>query len=37
MAISKFYAKFFPVVVGMYCCILTMKIVMVEMQRTKMT
>ena len=37
MAISKFYAKFFPVVVGMYCCTLTVKIFMVEMQGTKMT
>ena len=37
MAISKFVAKFFPVVVSMYCCTLTMKIVMVEMQGTKMT
>ena len=37
MAISKFCAKFFPVVVGMYYCTLTVKIVMVEMQGTKMT
>ena len=35
MAILKFYAKFFPVVIGMYCCTLTVKIVMVEMQGTK--
>ena len=37
MAISKFSAKFFPVVVGMYYCTLTVKIVMIEMQGTKMT
>ena len=37
MAISKFSAKFFPVVVGMYYCTLTVKIVMVEMQGTKIT
>ena len=37
MAISKFVAKFFPVVVGMYCCTLSVKIVIVEMQGTKMT
>ena len=37
MAISKFSAKFFPVVVGMYYYTLTVKIVMVEMQGTKMT
>ena len=37
MAISKFYAKFFSVVVGLYCCTLIVKIVMVEMQGTKMT
>ena len=37
MAISKFFAKFFPVVVDMYYCTLTVKIVMVEMQGTKMT
>ena len=37
MAILKFSAKFFPVVVGMYYCTITVKIVMVEMQRTKMT
>ena len=37
MVISKFVAKFFPVVVGMYCCTLPVKIVMVEMQGTKIT
>ena len=37
MAISKFYAKFFLVVVGMYYCTLTVKNVMVEMQGIKMT
>ena len=37
MAISKFVAKFFPAVAGMYSCILNVKIVMVEMQGTKMT
>ena len=37
MAISKFIAKFFPIVVGMYYCTLPVKIVMVEMQGTKMT
>ena len=37
MAISKFSAKFFLVVVGMYYCMLTVKIVMVEMQGTEMT
>ena len=37
MAISKFSAKFFLVVVCMYYCTLTVKIVMVEMQGTKMT
>ena len=37
MAISKFCAKFFLVVVGMYYCTLTVKIVMVEMQGTKLT
>ena len=37
MAISKFYAKFFLVVVGMYYCTLIVKIFMVEMQGTKMT
>ena len=37
MAISKFVAKFFRAIAGMYCCTLIVKIVMVEMQRTKMT
>ena len=37
MAISKFVAKFFPTIVGMYYCTLAMKIVVVEMQGTKMT
>ena len=37
MAISNLYAKFSPVVVGMYCSTLTVKIFMVEMQGTKMT
>ena len=37
MAISKFVAKFFPVVIGMYCYTLPVKIVMIEMQGTKMT
>ena len=37
MAISKFVAKFFPAVAAMYCCTLIVKIVMVEMQGTKMT
>ena len=37
MAISKSSAKFFPIVVGMYYCTLTVKIVMVEMQGTEMT
>ena len=37
MAISKFSAKFFPVVVGMYYCTLIVKIVMVEMQGIEMT
>ena len=37
MAISNLYAKFSLVVVGMYCCTLTVKIFMVEMQGTKMT
>ena len=31
-----FVAKFFPVVGGMYCCTLTVKIAMVQMQGTKM-
>ena len=31
MAISKFVAKFFLVVVGMYYCTLPVKIAMVEM------
>ena len=37
MAISKFVAKCFLAIVGMYCCTLTVKIVMVEMQGTKIT
>ena len=37
MAISNLYAKFSPVVVGMYYSTLTVKIFMVEMQGTKMT
>ena len=37
MAISMFVAKFFPVVSGMYCSTLIVKIAMVRMQRTKMT
>ena len=37
MTISKFVAKFFPAATGMYYCTLIVKIVMIEMQGTKMT